>query len=115
MFEIEHYLTDTGHDPFADWYHGLKDHKARQAVDRRLNRLALGNFGDCRFCSHGVWELRINLGPGYRVYYAQAGQTLVLLLCGGDKRTQQTDITRACTYWQCFQSKQDDDDENTIT
>jgi len=98
MFEIEHYLTDTGHNPFADWYDGLKNHKAKQAVDRRLNRLGLGNFGDHKFCGNGVWELRIDLGPGYRLYYAQAGQTLVLLLCGGDKRMQQADIARAQEY-----------------
>jgi len=115
MFEIAHYLTDTGRNPFAEWYESLKNHKAKRAIDRRLNRLALGNFGDCRFCGQGVWELRINLGPGYRVYYAQTGQTLLLLLCGGDKHTQQTDIARAHTYWQCFRSIQENDNENAIT
>jgi len=103
MFEIEHYLTDSGRDLFADWYHGLKDHKVKRAIDRRLARMALGNFGDCKPCQDGVWELRIDAGPGYRVYYARAGQTVVLLLCGGDKRTQQADIARAGAYWTHFQ------------
>jgi len=80
--------------------------------------MALGHFGDCKPCQNGVWELRIDLGPGYRVYYARAGNIIVLLLCGGDKRTQQSDIARACGYWQHFQhhqTRQDNDDENTFT
>jgi len=64
MFEIEHYLIETGHNPFANWYIGLKDRKVKQAIDRRLNRMAFGNFGDCKPCQDGVWELRIDVGPG---------------------------------------------------
>ena len=62
--------------------------------------MRLGNLGDHKFCRDGVWELRVDVGPGYRVYYAQAGQTLVLLLLGGDKRTQSADIDRAVDHWQ---------------
>jgi putative addiction module killer protein len=65
----------------------------------------LGNFGDHKFCRDGVWELRIDVGPGYRVYYAVAGSQVVLLLCGGDKRTQGADINRACEYWQDWQGR----------
>jgi len=103
MFEIEHYLTETGDNPFGDWYHALKDRKVKQAIDRRLSRMAFGNFGDCKPCGNGVWELRIDLGAVWRIYYAQEGRTVLLLLCGGDKRTQQTDIARASLYWQRFQ------------
>jgi len=117
MFEIEHYLTEAGHNPFADWYEGLKDRKVKQTIDRRLHRIALGNFGDCKPCGAGVWELRIDLGSGWRVYYARAGQTVILLLCGGSKHTQQADIVKACAYWQRFQqyrSRQGSGDEDTF-
>ena len=98
--EIAHYLTADGHDPVQDWMDAVRDMRARVAILRRLERMKVGNFGDHKFCRDGVWELRIDTGPGYRVYYAQAGQTLVLLLCGGDKRSQRSDIERAATYWQ---------------
>jgi len=105
MFEIRHYLTSTGHDVFNQWYTGLKDHKVKRAIDRRIGRMALGHFGDCKPCQDGVWELRIDLGPGYRMYYARDGKTVVVLLCGGDKRTQQADIARAGAYWQDWQNR----------
>ena len=65
----------------------------------------MGNFGNHKSCRDGVWELRIDVGPGYRVYYAVAGSQVVLLLCGGDKRTQSADISRACEYWQDWQMR----------
>lgn len=105
MYEIRHYLTAEGKDVFLNWHRQLRDTAARISVDRRINRVEMGNFGDHRFCREGVWELRIDWGPGYRVYYAMAGQTVVLLLCGGDKRTQSADIDRACTYWQDWQRR----------
>jgi len=117
MFKIEHYLTETGRNPFADWYDRLKDRKVKQAIDRRLNRIALGNFGDCKPCQDGVWELRIDTGPGWRVYYAIAGKTVLLLLCGGNKRTQKPGIDRACAYWKHFQQNHptpDTDNENSL-
>jgi len=110
MFELHNYITASGRDLFTLWYLGLKDPKARRAIDRRLNRLTLGNFGDCKPCGNGVWELRIDSGPGYRLYYAQAGQRLLLLLCAGDKRTQQADIKRACEYWQDWQNREPSED-----
>lgn len=63
------------------------------------------DLGDHKFCGEGVWELRINVGPAYRVYYAQQGKRVVLLLCGGSKRTQQSDIRKAIRYWQDFQQR----------
>ena len=67
--------------------------------------MALGLFGDCRPLRKGVWELRVDWGPGYRVYYAEAGERVVLLLAGGDKRTQSADIRRAIEHWQEWQRK----------
>src|SRR5207302_5603838 len=93
--QILHYLTAEGRDLFQNWLDRLRDMRARIAIQRRVDRVVLGNFGDHRFCREGVWELRIDVGAGYRVYYAQEEQTVVLLLCGGDKRTQGVDIARA--------------------
>ena len=99
MYEIQHYLTpDDGRDLYVDWLVKLRDTTARIAVVRRVTRIELGNFGDHKFCRDGVSELRIDVGAGYRVYYAIAGKQVVLLLCGGDKRTQGADIDRACEY-----------------
>lgn len=105
MFEIRHYLTSEGKDVFLEWQRGLRDTKARVAIDRRINRIELGNFGDHKFCRDGVWELRIDFGPGYRVYYAIAGTQVILLLSGGDKGTQSSDINRACEHWQDWQRR----------
>jgi putative addiction module killer protein len=105
MFEIRHYLTAEGKDVFVEWQRGLRDTTARIAIDRRVNRMELGNFGDHKFCRDGVWELRIDVGPGYRVYYAIAAAQVILLLAGGDKRTQSADMDCACAYWQNWQRR----------
>lgn len=105
MYEIRHYLNRDAKDVYLEWYCKLRDMKARIALDRRINRIELGNFGDHKFCRDGVWELRIDVGQGYRVYYAVAGNQIILLLCGGDKRTQNADIDRACEYWQDWQRR----------
>jgi putative addiction module killer protein len=77
----------------------LRDRQARARIVARLQRLRSGAFGDCRPLRAGVWELRIDHGPGYRVYYARAGERVVLLLAGGDKRTQAVDVELAVNYW----------------
>ena len=105
MVEIRHYVTLDGKDVYLDWIRRLRDTTARIAIDRRVNRIELGNLGDHKFCRDGVWELRIDVGPGYRVYYAFSGSELVLLLCGGDKHTQSVDIDRACNFWQDWQRR----------
>ena len=105
MFRVDHYQTSDGADVVGDWLDGLTDHQATARIAARLIRLELGNFGDCKAVSNGVWELRIDWGPGYRIYYAQAGLELIILLCGGDKRKQQRDIIRAVEYWQDWQRK----------
>ncbi|HEU4772319.1 MAG TPA: type II toxin-antitoxin system RelE/ParE family toxin [Candidatus Udaeobacter sp.] len=103
--EIRHYVTATGVDLFQKWLDGLKDIQGRIAIQRRIDRVLRDNFGDHKFCQDGVWELRIDLGPGYRIYYAQAEKTMVLLLCGGSKRTQTADITTAVRYWEDYQRR----------
>ena len=105
MYGVRHYLTRDGKDVFMEWRHRLRDMKAMIAIDRRVNRVELGNFGDHKFCVDGVWELRIPAGPGYRVYYALDGNQAVLLLCGGDKSTQSSDISRAVQCWRDWQRR----------
>jgi len=108
-YRIEHYLTADGQkDIYIDWLRCLRDVQAKVAIIRRVGRIEQGNLGNHRFCRDGVWELRIDVGPGYRVYYGLSGQRLVLLLCGGDKRTQSSDIDRAVNYWQDWQRRTDE-------
>jgi putative addiction module killer protein len=80
---------------FARWFAGLRDRRAKARIDARIRRLSLGHFGDMKQVGAGVRELRIDYGPGYRVYFMRRGAVLLVLLCGGDKRTQQADIRRA--------------------
>lgn len=82
-------------DVFTDWFAGLRDREARARITVRIRRLSLGNPGDVKPVGGGVSEMRIDYGPGYRVYFVQRGDTVVVLLCGGDKRNQDRDIARA--------------------
>ncbi len=82
-------------DDYARWFSGLRDRQARARIDARIRRLSLGNPGDVRPVGEGVSELRIDYGPGYRVYFVQRGRELVILLAGGDKGTQDRDIQTA--------------------
>ena len=110
MYEIQHYLTlGDERDLYVDWLGKLRDTTAKVSVVRRVTRIEQANFGDHIFCRDGVWELRIDVGVGYRVYYAVAGKQVVLLLCGGDKRTQDADINRACEYWLDWQRRLDNE------
>ena len=105
MFDILDYQAEDGRDPFKEWLAGLADRQARARVAVRVQRMAAGNFGDHKPLSEGVWELKIDHGPGYRVYYAQSGRRVLLLLVGGDKRRQQADIATAVRYWQDWQKR----------
>lgn len=99
MTELRRYQLDDQSVPVTDWLQALRDIRARAQIEVRLRRVSSGNFGDCKSVGEGVSELRVDLGAGYRVYYAKHGQTLVILLCGGDKGSQQNDITQAKDYW----------------
>lgn len=105
--ELRRYVTDDGRVPFGEWMEGLPDMKARAVIAKRLTRVALGNFGDQKGVGDGVRELRIDFGPGYRVYFAEHGTTIILLLCGGDKSTQSADIAKAKSYWAHWKEKND--------
>lgn len=82
-------------EEYFQWFASLRDRQARARINARIRRLSLGNFGDVKPIGEGASELRIDFGPGYRVYFAQRGQTLVVLLAGGDKCTQDRDIKKA--------------------
>jgi putative addiction module killer protein len=82
-------------DVFQKWFTALRDRQAIARINTRLRNVSLGNFGDVKPVGEGVSELRIDYGPGYRVYFAQHGRKLVILLAGGDKRSQQRDIEKA--------------------
>ncbi|MFJ7353691.1 type II toxin-antitoxin system RelE/ParE family toxin [Phyllobacterium sp. NPDC097923] len=84
-------------DTFLDWFDGLRDQHARARIAKRLDRLIEGNPGDVKAVGEGVSELRLDYGPGYRVYYIERKSVLIILLCGGDKSTQDRDIKRAQT------------------
>jgi putative addiction module killer protein len=104
-FDVIHYLSPAGQDPFQRWLDGLTDLRCRAAVLRRVDRMADGNPGDQRFCRDGVWELRVDCGPGYRVYFARPTANRVLLLYGGSKRSQSIDITTAVAYWGAYMER----------
>lgn len=93
------YQTPEGEEPFTRWYRSLRDVEAVARITRRLDRMEAGNTGDCKAVGEGVLELRVDYGPGYRVYFGQDGDTWVVLLVGGDKRTQAKDIQSAKRYW----------------
>jgi putative addiction module killer protein len=97
--QIEHYVSPRGRDTFQHRLDHLLDLRCRVAVLRRVDRLATGNPGDQRFCRAGVWELRVNCGPGYRVYFARPGPDRILLLGGGSKASQDADIAKAVERW----------------
>lgn len=103
--EVREYQTADGRNPFAAWMQRLRDRKAQTAIVARILRLQAGNRGDWKTVGAGVFELRVDVGPGYRVYCGQDGSALVLLLCGGDKRTQATDIEVAHDYWKDYKTR----------
>ena len=105
MFEVIHYETKAGEDVFAEWIVGLRDQQAAARIAARTARIALGLFGDCKSVGEGVWELKVDWGPGYRVYYAKNGRSVILLLCGGDKRRQNADIMSAKRLWRDWQRR----------
>jgi putative addiction module killer protein len=103
--EVRRYQTAGGKDVFGEWLEGLKDTRTKAKILARVDRLSLGNFGDCKALRDGLFELRIDWGPGYRVYYGKIGQACVLLLCGGDKRRQSADIRRAAEYLKDYRER----------
>ncbi len=105
MIEIRRYVTEAGKDVVGEWLAGLKNLPARANIAVRIARMAAGNFGDSKPLRQGLHELRIDAGPGYRLYYAILDNTCVLLLCGGDKNKQSADIERARHYLEDYKAK----------
>ena len=99
---IEYYRTAGGRFPYWEWHHSLKDTKTQAIVDVRLVRVRAGNFGSCEPIGEGVLELKIDFGPGYRIYFGQVGRHAVLLLTGGDKSTQHANIQKAKEFWRDY-------------
>jgi putative addiction module killer protein len=99
MKQILIYQTPNGEEPYTQWLDSLRDKKAVSLIEVRINRVRLGNFGNHRSVGKGVIELKINFGPGYRIYVGQHGNSSIILLCGGDKKTQDKDIAIARAYW----------------
>lgn len=99
------YQARDGRIPFREWLDGLRDFDARVSIDARLARVRAGNLGHAREVGEGVVELKIDIGPGYRVYVGQHGRELVIVLAGGDKSSQQEDIENAKSNWRDFKAR----------
>lgn len=104
--EVQNYLKADGTSPFEGWLDSFQDTKTVSKIKKRLRRVELGNLGDYRSLGAGVYELKIDYGPGYRIYFGQIGLTVVLLLCGGDKSSQDQDISQAKKYWRDYERTQ---------
>ena len=99
------FKTRSGKKPFVEWMDSVKDATAIAQVNNRVRRLSLGQRGDYKRVGKGVFELRIHYGPGYRVYFAEQGKEIVVLLMGGNKGSQKRDIKQAISYWQDYKEQ----------
>lgn len=106
MIELFRYQREDGREPFTEWLDSLRDKVAQARIRIRLRQVEAGNFGDCEPVGDGVIELRVHVGAGYRAYCGRHGKTVVLLLCGGDKRSQVADIKRARELWAEWKRRQ---------
>ncbi len=102
--KIKNYVRGSGRVPFEDWFSKLRDSSVKARILTRIDRLRFGNFGDCKSVGGGVFELRIHFGSGFRVYFGLVGSEVVLLLGGGDKATQNRDITVCQSYWKEYKN-----------
>ena len=102
---VEYYTTSAGKQPVRSWLSGIKDSLTQAILYKRIRQAGLGNFGKIRNVDDGVNELKIDYGPGYRVYFGIYQGELILLLVGGTKRTQQSDIEKARDYWAQWQKE----------
>jgi putative addiction module killer protein len=105
IFEIKEFI-EAGNSPFADWFDSL-DAVTAARVDKYIRRLEAGNFGAAKSLQEGVFELRLDFGPGYRVYFGRDGKTIIILLDGGSKRRQSADIAVAIEHWKRYKQSKD--------
>lgn len=103
--QVEVYETPDGKQPFNEWLDSLKDKRSVSIITKRLERVKLGNLGDARSVGKGVYELKVDYGAGYRVYFGQIANTIIILLCAGDKSTQDRDIIQSQEYWENYRSE----------
>lgn len=108
-YEIEYYRTEKGAVPFGEWLLALRDVTGRAKIRVRLDRARLGNLGDHKNLGEGLYEFRVDYGPGYRVYFTIEENRLILLLVGGDKESQRRDIAKAAGYLQDHRRRHQDD------
>ena len=106
MIELFRYQRDDGREPFTEWLNVMRDKVAQARIRVRLRQVQGGNFGDCEAVGDGVIELRVHVDAGYRVYCARHGKAVVILLCGGDKRSQPADIKHAKELWMEWKRRQ---------
>lgn len=104
MVDIREYVRRDGRNLFGEWFGRLNSEAARR-VTTALYRIGLGNFSNVKGVGSGVFECRIDFGPGYRVYFGKDGETIVILLCGGTKKRQQEDIVLAAEYWREYKEQ----------
>ena len=104
--ELQIYHDPNGREPLTEWLESIRDQKTRNRIQVRLNRLEFGHFGDCKSVGEGVFEIRLQFGAGYRIYFGEVDKTVVLLLGGGDKSSQTRDIEYAKTCWLEYKESQ---------
>ena len=104
--KVRIYRTEDDREPFSEWLETLRDEKAIAVIQKRLVRVILGNLGVYRFVGDGVFEFKIDYGPGYRIYFVQIGEIILLILCGGDKSSQAKDIEQAKQYCVDFKNRE---------
>lgn len=105
------YANKKGREPFSEWLSSLKDRTAKARIRNRIARFGRGHIGDCEPVGEGIFELRFFFGPGYRVYFVEY-ENMTILLCGGDKKTQNKDISKAKGYWKELKKVEDEKAEN---
>jgi putative addiction module killer protein len=96
---VEIYRDKFGKEPYTIWIKSLKDSTTKARIEQRVRRIENGNFGNHKSVGEGVWELKLDFGPGYRVYFVHENDQIVILLCAGSKNSQQRDVAQAQSYW----------------
>jgi len=104
-WQIHYYVKQNGRSPYHEWFDALGDSRIQEIINVRLGRIRLGNFGHCAPVGLGIFEMKIYWGQGYRIYFARTGRKVILLLCGGNKSTQQKDIQNAHRYWRNYKER----------
>lgn len=102
MKETKYFQLPDGGYPYLIWFKKLKDKLTKAIIQRRIQSVRAGNLGDVSDCGNGVHELKIDFGPGYRIYFGNDGEALIIILCGGVKGSQERDIKKAHEYWEVY-------------